>query len=65
MKTVPYNTGKVLIGVAYQPPVQPQYMDADACLLQRALLGERRRVSPWVPVAYAAAILFILFIATR
>ena len=37
-RVVPYNTGKVLIGCRYQPPVRvPRYLDDDR--LQSALLG--------------------------
>ena len=39
-KLVPYNTGKVLIGVRYEVPQRPPEMDADAVYLQRALLGK-------------------------
>jgi hypothetical protein len=35
----PYNTGKVQIGLLYEPP--KPYHDRDACLLQTALLNER------------------------
>jgi hypothetical protein len=35
---VPYNTGKVEIGKYYKKPPQ-SYMDADAYLLQTALIG--------------------------
>lgn len=39
-KTTPYNTGKVLIGSAYQP--RPQYeLSATEARLQEALLGKR------------------------
>jgi len=40
MKPTPYNTGRVQIGLLYTPAQRP-YHDADALLLQRALLGER------------------------
>lgn len=37
-RVVPYNTGKVLIGSNYRPPVRvPRYVDDDR--LQSALLG--------------------------
>lgn len=48
MKT-PYHTGRVQIGLLYTPP-QHQYHDADALLLQRALLGERVRTD-WDGIA--------------
>jgi hypothetical protein len=44
-----YNTGKVKIGLLYTPPQVP-YHDADALLLQRALLGERQRTD-WGGIA--------------
>jgi hypothetical protein len=39
-KSPPYDTGKVKIGLLYQPPQQSEY-SADQELLQKALLGER------------------------
>lgn len=36
---VPYNTGKIKIGATYNPPRKAPYLDQDALLLQRALLG--------------------------
>ena len=49
-----YNTGKVKIGLLYTPPQVP-YHDADALLLQRALLGERQRTD-WGGVAIVAIV---------
>jgi hypothetical protein len=40
-KIVPHNTGKILIGVRYDAPQQAPEFDADAELLQRALLSKR------------------------
>lgn len=39
-KSTPYDTGKVKIGLLYQPRQQNEY-SLDQELLQRALLGER------------------------
>lgn len=38
---VPYNTGKVLIGLMYQP-ANTYSADEDAVLIQRALINQRR-----------------------
>lgn len=38
MKTVPYNTGRVLIGSNYVPPVKTWTPSRDQLTLQRALL---------------------------
>lgn len=43
MKQTPYDTGKVKIGVFYEPPKHPPYMSADAEKLQRALLRRPAR----------------------
>jgi len=49
-----YNTGKVKIGLLYTPPQVP-YHDADALLLQRALLGERPRID-WGGITIVAIV---------
>jgi len=49
-----YNTGKVKIGLLYTPPQVPHH-DADALLLQRALLGERPRID-WDGIAIVAIV---------
>ena len=49
MKPTPYNTGRIQIGLLYTPAQRP-YHDADALLLQRALLGERPRID-WDGIA--------------
>lgn len=43
-KLTPYNTGKVLIGVRYVVPDRAHDMDADAVLIQRALLHVRNPI---------------------
>lgn len=50
-RTLPYNTGKVLIGLHYEPPL-PKYENADADLLQSALLRRPQRIS-FETAAYA------------
>lgn len=63
-KVPPYNTGKVLIGVLYQPPVRSEY-SRDAERLQTALIKPQPRRSEqdykWADCAlYAiAAISFV------
>ena len=70
MKTLPYNTGKVLIGKHYAPPkdkalAQPS---KDMYDLQSALLGEPRIAGFWdwmtrMTVGFAVVIIFMdLFI---
>ena len=49
-----YNTGKVKIG-AHHMRLQHPYHDADALLLQRALLGERQRTD-WGGIAIVAIV---------
>ena len=39
MKTVPFNTGKVLIGSNYTPPVKREPLSRTESMLQSALLG--------------------------
>lgn len=39
MRVPPYDTGKVKIGLAYEPP-PPNYMTRDGERIQSALLGE-------------------------
>ena len=68
MKPTPYNTGRIQIGLLYTPPQVPHH-DADALLLQRALLGERRRVD-WdglyiVAVVAAAVVASLTWGAAR
>ena len=51
MRHLPYNTGKVQIGLRYDPPRPTYYITADEDRLQRALLGiGRPKASPeyWV-----------------
>ena len=40
MKTTPYNTGKVLIGCNYTPPVKRQPLSRTESMLQSALLND-------------------------
>ena len=41
MKTVPFNTGKVLIGCNYTPPVKPYTPSRTESMLQSALLDDK------------------------
>lgn len=41
MKTTPYNTGKVLIGSNYTPPVKHQPLTRTEAMLQSALLDDK------------------------
>jgi len=38
---IPYNTGKVKIGINYVPHPRTPEMDDDTLMLQRALLGDK------------------------
>jgi hypothetical protein len=57
MKT-PYHTGKVAIGLTYQPP--PPHHDEDALRLQDALLGNRRGIDEGGVFIAAVCILLAL-----
>jgi hypothetical protein len=64
---VPYDTGKVKIGLLYTPPA-PR-MDADAEAIQAGLMGWplsiERRVADWInrsPWSLAVAALAVLFL---
>ena len=67
-QNVPYDTGKVQIGLLYQPPKPP--MDPDAEKIQAALMGwpfsfERRVAdwinrSPWALLGVVAVVLFLI-----
>ena len=67
-QNVPYDTGKVKIGLLYVPPAPP--MDADAEKIQANLMGwplslERRiadwmNQSPWSLIGAVAAILTLI-----
>lgn len=67
-RVVPYDTGKVKIGLLYQPPAPK--MDADAEVIQAALMGwplslERRIAdwlnhSPWSLVGAAGLVILLM-----
>lgn len=66
-KLVPYDTGKVKIGLLYTPPMPA--MDADAERIQANLMGWplsiERRVADWVersPWSLISAALTVLFL---
>lgn len=63
-RTLPYNTGKVLIGLHYEPPLPKYENSADSDLLQSALLRRPQRIS-FEAAAYAvlaAAIIVLIFL---
>jgi hypothetical protein len=57
MRTV-YNTGKVKIGLTYEPP-KDFYMTLDECRLQEALLSEKK-FDVWTVVYYVCYVLLLL-----
>ena len=66
-RTLPYNTGKVLIGLHYEPPLQKYENSADADLLQSALLRRPQRISfetaAYAVLAVAAvAVVFLMMV---
>lgn len=68
-QNVPYDTGKVKIGLLYQPPPPP--VDADAEKIQAALmkwpLSLERRIADWVnrsPWSLVGAALVIIVLMT-
>jgi hypothetical protein len=62
-KSIPYNTGKVQIGLHYKPP-KPNYMDHDAEYWQNVLTGvhqsRRRTRSQFILYVAALVIIFML-----
>lgn len=44
MRAIPYDTGKVKIGLAYEPPRLTTHMSKDAEMLQEMLLRKGRRL---------------------
>lgn len=62
-KSIPYNTGKVQIGLHYKPP-KPNYMDHDAEYWQNVLTGvhqsRRRTRSQFIVYVAALVIIFML-----
>jgi hypothetical protein len=63
----PYNTGKVLIGRDYIPPMTMPILDEDASLLQRAIIDKRInkklsiiKVLMWSLIVVALALYLIL-----
>ncbi len=62
-KSIPYNTGKVQIGLHYKPP-KPNYMDHDAEYWQNVLTGvhqsRRRTRSQFIVYVAALIVLFTL-----
>ena len=62
-KSIPYNTGKVQIGLHYKPP-KPNYMDHDAEYWQNVVTGvhqsRRRTRSQFIVYVAALVIIFML-----
>lgn len=59
-KLTPYDTGKVKIGLLYQPRQENEY-STDQVLLQKALLGERdsKETDLVLAIVYVAALAII------
>ncbi len=57
-KVVPFDTGKVKIGVYYEPP-KPQ-LDYDETLLQNALLGGKWKPSAMAHIEWKTPLICIL-----
>jgi len=49
--STPYNTGKVRIGCAYQPPVKRYQLSRTEEKLQTALLGSKPCATDWDGIA--------------
>lgn len=62
-KQIPYNTGKVQIGLHYQPP-KPEYMNDEAEHWQNVLTGvyqyRRKRRTQFIWYVAALAVIFML-----
>lgn len=69
-KTPPYNTGKVKIGLTYEPPKQT-YISDDESRLQNALLGVfdnsevQREKAAWGVIFFLAILLLVVIYAPR
>jgi len=56
MKTTPYNTGKILIGCNYTPPVKRQPLSRTEAMLQSAMLDDAPEIDwggIWIVVGFA------------
>jgi hypothetical protein len=57
-----FNTGRVQIGINYQPPKEPPYMDRDALKLQRAYLDKPQ--IDWEGIAIVAMVAAFIVIVS-
>lgn len=55
-QVVPYDTGKVKIGLRYEPPKPPMSRDEEK--IQAALLGIK--LSPYIPWSYIGSVVFVI-----
>lgn len=62
-KQIPYNTGKVLIGVHYEPP-KPEYMNQENEHWQNVLTGvyQKRRANKMQFILYVAVLVGIFML---
>ena len=69
-KTPPYNTGKIKIGLTYEPPRRSQMSD-DESHLQNVLLGlhdntdVQRKKAAWGVIFFLAILLLVVIYAPR
>lgn len=69
-KTPPYNTGKVKIGLTYEPPKRSD-ISTDESRLQNALLGlydnteVQREKAAWGVIFFVAILLLVVIYAPR
>lgn len=55
-RVVPYDTGKVKIGLRYEPPKPPMSRDEEK--IQAALLGIK--LMPHIPWSYIGSVVFVI-----
>lgn len=62
-KQIPYNTGKVLIGVHYEPP-KPEYMNEENEHWQNVLTGvyQKRRANKMQFILYVAVLTVLIIL---
>lgn len=60
-KVLPYNTGKVQIGLLYEPPLDYR-IDSDASIVQKAIL-EGNKESEWSHASNVTTVTIVIAIA--
>jgi hypothetical protein len=60
---VPYNNGKIKMGIYYQKPRYVEH-DSDMLALQNGLIGDPRkaRINYWANVSYRVLLVFVMLV---